>query len=110
MFLAGKKNTLLKSNVSNEIICPNCNSKNSTKVAVIGAYKHLIHIPFFSGKKSGTSICLNCNKEYHLKNMPNSIKLAYYELKETAKNPVWFYAGLIGVKTLVLIKIFSRYF
>tara|TARA_R110001583_G_scaffold190328_2_gene354494 strand:- start:50 stop:382 length:333 start_codon:yes stop_codon:yes gene_type:complete len=110
MFLVGKKKTPLKSTISKEIICPNCSSKNSTKVTVLGTYKHLIHIPFFSGKKLGESICINCKKEYHLINMPNSIKLAYYELKETAKNPIWFYAGLIGVKTLVLIKIFSRYF
>lgn len=110
MLLAGKKNTLLKSNISKEINCPNCNANNSTKVAVFGTYKHLFHIPFLSGKKTGKSICNNCKQEYQLNNMPNSIKLAYYELKETAKNPIWFYAGLIGIKTLVLIKIFSKYF
>lgn len=110
MILAGKKNTLLKSTISKEVICPNCNAKNSTQVKVIGTYKHLIHIPFLSGKKIGKSNCSNCKQEYTLNNMPSSIKLTYYELKETAKNPVWFYAGLIGIKTLVLIKIFSRYF
>ncbi len=110
MVLVGKKYSKLKSETSSDVVCPNCKSANTTKVSIFGTYKHLIHIPFLSGKKSGHSICKNCNQEYDLKNMPNSIKLAYYELKETAKNPIWFYAGLIGIKTLVLIKIFSKYF
>jgi len=110
MFLAGKKNSELKSETLQEVICPNCNNKNTTKVSVIGTYKHLFHIPFLSGGKYGKSNCNNCNQSYNFHNMPNSIKLAYYELKETAKTPIWFYTGLIGIKTLVLIKIFSKYF
>ena len=110
MFLAGKKNSELKSETLQEVICPNCNNKNTTKVSVIGIYKHLFHIPFLSGGKIGTSVCESCKHKYELKTMPSSIKLAYYELKETVKTPIWFYAGLIGIKTLVLIKIFSKYF
>jgi DNA-directed RNA polymerase subunit RPC12/RpoP len=110
MFLVGKKTTILKKITTKEVICPNCNSKNATTVSIIGTYKHLFQIPFLSGGKSGKSICNNCKKEYDLINMPNSIKLAYYELKETAKTPLWFFTGLIGIKILVLIKIFSKYF
>ena len=110
MILFGKKYFVLKHKTPKEIICPNCNSENSTKVSVIGIYKHLIHIPFISGGKSGESTCTNCNETFRFLNMPNSIKLAYYELKETAKTPIWFYTGLIGIKVLVLVKIFSRYF
>ena len=110
MNLAGKKTSELKFETPKEVICPICNKKNTTKVSIIGTYKHLFHIPFLSGGKSGKSVCENCNHSYNLKNMPNSIKLAYFELKETTKTPVWFYAGLIGIKTLVLIKIFSKYF
>lgn len=110
MFLAGKKYTTLKSELSKEITCPECNTANSTKIQVIGIYKHLIQIPFISGGKLGKSVCTNCNQSFELNNMPALIKLAYYELKETVKTPIWFYIGLIIVKTLVLVKIFSRYF
>lgn len=110
MILAGKKTSELKKEIAKTVVCPNCNASNATKVSVIGVYKHLFHIPFLSGGKLGTSVCSNCNQKYELSKMPDSIKLAYYELKETVKTPIWFYAGLIGIKTLVLIKIFSRYF
>jgi len=110
MLLAGKKTSELKREIAKTVICPKCNSLNSTQVSVIGIYKHLFHIPFLSGGKHGKSNCVHCNQKYELSKMPDSIKLAYYELKETVKTPVWFYIGLIGIKTLVLIKIFSRYF
>lgn len=110
MFLGGKKNIILKSDTSQEVVCPKCNSKNSTKVSIIGTYKHLLQIPFLSGGKSGESNCNKCNTQYSLNNMPAFIKLAYYELKETTKTPIWFYGGLIVIKTLVLVKIFSKYF
>lgn len=110
MLLAGKKNTVLKSAIPQEITCPKCNSINTTKILVIGTYKHLAQIPFFSGKKYGKSLCTNCNKSFELHHMPNALKLVYYELKENTKTPLWFYTGIIIVKIVVLIKIFSRYF
>ncbi len=110
MFIAGKKSTILKSKTSQEVICPKCNAKNATKVSIIGYYKHLIQIPFLSGGKSGISECFNCNQQYILKDMPDLVRLAYFELKETTKTPLWFYTGLVVIKTLVLVKIFSKYF
>lgn len=110
MILFGKKSSELKQKTPEEITCPKCNTTNTTKVSVIGIYKHIIQVPFISSGKSGKSICTKCGETFKLNTMPNSIKLAYYELKETATTPFWFYSGLIGVKTLILIKIFSRYF
>lgn len=110
MALFGKKYSELKQETPKEITCPNCLSENTTKVTVEGIYKHLFHIPFLSGGKLGSSFCTNCNHTFELNSMPMAIKLAYYELKETAKTPIWFYSGLIGIKVLVLVKIFSRYF
>ena len=107
--LAGKKITELKSELSPDIVCPKCDSTNSTKVIVLGVYKHLFQIPFISGGKTGKSICTNCNTTFERSNMPPNIKLAYYELKENVKTPLWFYIGIIAVKTLVLIKIFIKY-
>ncbi|WP_456377834.1 hypothetical protein [Lutibacter sp.] len=110
MFLAGKKTFILKNKLSKGIACPSCNKKNSTKIFILGVYKHLVQIPFISGGKLGESICTNCNNTIKLKDMPAAIKLAYFELKETTKTPIWFYTGLIIIKTLVLVKIFSKYF
>jgi len=110
MFLLGKKTSELKNETSKDVVCPNCNAVNTTKISVIGIYKHLFHIPFLSSGKYGKSICNDCAKEYNLETMPKLTKLAYFELKETVKTPIWFYAGLIGLKTLILIKIFSKYF
>ncbi|WP_372794722.1 hypothetical protein [Lutibacter sp.] len=109
MVLAGKKKTVLKSETSKDLVCPKCNSKNTTKISIFGIYKHLVHIPFISGGKSGKSICTHCQETYKLSNMPATIKLVYYELKETTKTPIWFFSGLIVVKVLILLKIFSRY-
>ena len=108
--LFGKKSSELKQEIHKEIICPNCLSKNTTKISVLGFYKHLLHIPFISGGKYGSSVCTNCHHSFELHTMPMAIKLAYYEMKETAKTPIWFYSGLVGIKVLVLIKIFSRHF
>jgi len=110
MFLSGKKSVVIKEQIANELICPNCNSKNSITISIIGIYKHLISIPFLSGGKTGKSECSNCNTTNELINMPDLIKLAYYELKETVKTPIWFFGGLITIKVLVLIKIFSKYY
>lgn len=109
MFLAGKKTSELKSEISSEIVCPKCNRKNATKVSVMGTYKHLFYVPFIPGKKFGKSLCTNCNQTFGLREMPDLIKLAYFELKETTKTPFWFYIGIISIKVLVLIKIFSKY-
>jgi hypothetical protein len=110
MFIAGKKTSELKSEIAKEVICPKCSSARSTKVSVIGTYKHLFQVPFLSGGKHGKSVCSKCSHSIELAEMPSAIKLAYYELKETTKTPIWFYLGLIVIKTLVLIKIFSKYF
>ena len=110
MFLIGKKTSELKSDTSKEVICPKCYAPNTTKVAVIGIYKHLFQIPLVPGGKTGESNCSKCQQTFTPKNMPATIKLAYYELKETTRIPVWFYTGLIAIKILVLIKIFSKFF
>jgi len=109
MFLIGEKKSVLESKTQKDVICQKCNSKNTTKVSVIGIYKHIVQIPFISGGKIGESICLNCNETYKLEKMPALIRLSYYKLKETTKTPIWFYTGLIVVKLLILLKIFSRY-
>ena len=110
MFLAGLKISKIKSGKPENLSCPKCKTRNSTEIFIIGYYKHLLQIPFLSGGKSGRSNCEKCGQSFDLNEMPDALKLAYYELKETTKTPIWYYTGLITIKTLVLIKIFSKYF
>ena len=110
MFLAGIKDHQLKSNSPSTLVCPKCERKGTTHIEVIGMYKHLAQIPFLGAKKKGRSECKRCGHVMEVPQMPDLIRLAYYELKETVRTPLWFYAGLSTIKTLVLIKIFSRYF
>ena len=83
MFLAGKKSSVLKSDTSKEVICPKCNSKNSTKVSIIGTYKHLLHIPFLSAGKSGTSNCTKCETKFSLNNTTHFKCLILYASTNT---------------------------
>ena len=110
MILAGKKSTILKSQRLEKIACLKCKSEKTTDINVIGSYKHLLQIPFLSAGKKGESSCIKCGQKHELHTMPDPIKLAYYELKELTKTPIWFYSGLIAIKVLVLIKIFSKYY
>jgi transcription elongation factor Elf1 len=110
MWLAGKKQHLLKTNNLSNVYCKNCNTYNATQVQVFGTYKFILNIPFLAGKKFGLAVCKHCNKSISYEKMSTEIKLAYFELKETVKNPIWFYSGFIAIKTLVLLKIFSKYF
>jgi transposase-like protein len=110
MFLAGKNTSVLKSKTANKVHCPNCNTQNSTVVFVVGTYKHLLQIPFLAGGKFGKSVCSNCNHTLSLSEMTDTLKLNYYELKETVKTPYWHYLGIIVIKLLVIIKIFSKYY
>lgn len=109
MFFAGIKKKSLKSIQLAHIYCPNCSKTNSTNISVIGTYKHVLHIPFLAGKKAALSTCNSCKKSLDYKNMSDSIKLSYHELKDMTKTPLWFYTGIIGIKVIVLVKIFSKY-
>lgn len=109
MGIAGNKTSVLRSETPEGLACPKCSKKNSTNIDILGKYRHLLLIPFISKGKSGISNCKSCNTTYDVETMPDAVKLAYYELKEPVKTPIWFYAGLIGIKVLVLIKIFSKY-
>jgi len=109
MFLAGINTKSLKFTKPTHIICPSCSKRNTTTISVIGAYKHLVQIPFLAGKKAALSTCNSCQNSLEYISMSNDIKLAYHELKDITKTPIWFYSGIIGIKVLVLVKIFSKY-
>lgn len=102
--IIGKKSTLLKSNQLT-INCPKCGQSNTITLKVLGDYGHLFQIPFVSKGKRGESECANCREVIAHQEMKSDLKLAYFELKENVKTPIWFYSGLIAIKVLVIYKI-----
>lgn len=102
--IVGKKSTILKSEKPN-LTCPKCEKKDSITLNIIGDYGHLLLIPFISKGKRGESNCSNCKEVLPHQEMKSDLKLAYYELKEHVKTPIWFYGGLIAIKVLVIYKI-----
>ena len=102
--IIGKKTSVLKTDTP-KIVCVNCNENNTITLNILGDYGHLFQIPFISKGKRGESICNNCNQVLSHFDMKNDLKLAYFELKETCKIPIWFYGGIIAIKVLVIYKI-----
>lgn len=102
--IVGKKSTVLKSDTPH-LVCPKCEINNTININIIGDYGHLFQIPFISKGKRGEAICSNCKHVFHHQEMKSDLKLAYYELKENVKTPIWFYLGLITIKILVIYKI-----
>lgn len=102
--IAGKKSTVLKSDTP-QLMCPKCEKRGTINLKIIGDYGHLLQIPFISKGKRGEACCNNCKQVFHHQEMKSDLKLAYYELKENVRTPIWFYFGLIAVKLLVIYKI-----
>ncbi|MDP3353602.1 MAG: hypothetical protein Q8S44_07670 [Flavobacteriaceae bacterium] len=102
--IVGKKSRVLKIN-NPEIVCVNCKKNNTITLRILGDYGHLFQIPFISKGKRGESKCSHCNQVLPHQEMNNDLKLAYFELKENVKIPIWFFAGLITIKILVIYKI-----
>ena len=102
--IVGKKSSVLKMD-NPAIVCVNCKKSNTITLRILGDYGHLFQIPFISKGKRGESECNHCKQVLPHQEMSNDLKLAYFELKENAKIPIWFFAGLITIKILVIYKI-----
>lgn len=102
--IVGKKSRILKSDEP-KITCPNCQKTATISLKIWGDYGHLFQIPFISKGKRGTSECSHCLQVIPHQEMKNDLKLAYFELKEHTKIPIWFFSGLIVFKILVIYKI-----
>ncbi|HEX7846643.1 MAG TPA: zinc-ribbon domain-containing protein [Chitinophagaceae bacterium] len=87
--------------------CPNCGNQNCVDIHVVQKYAHVFWIPFFPIGKTGISNCNHCKQVLKLKEMPESFRNAYNNLKKQAKAPVWMFAGLGLVAVLVTIGIIS---
>jgi len=101
MIVYGTRATLLKSEYLFEP-CPNCKATNSVQISIFGRYAHIFWIPFFPIGKKGVSVCSNCKQVLKDKDMPDTLKLSYDNLKTHAKTPIWNFSGL-AIVALVAI-------
>lgn len=101
MIVYGTRATLVKSGFIAEP-CPNCGKTYSVQMNVFQRYAHVFWIPFFPIGRTGVSSCGNCKQVLKLKEMPEPLKLAYDNMRQEARVPVWNFSGL-GVVALIAV-------
>ena len=73
--------------------CPNCRAANSIQMNVYQRYAHVFWIPFFPIGKTGVSVCESCRQVLQLKQMPESLRPAYENVKSNTRIPIWTFIG-----------------
>ncbi|RFZ94307.1 hypothetical protein D0C36_01765 [Mucilaginibacter conchicola] len=87
--------------------CPNCNTPNSIQISVWQKWAHIFWIPFFPIGKTGSSVCAHCRQVLDYRNMPQSLKIAYDNVKADAKLPLWTFSGFGVVAAIVVAIVIS---
>lgn len=94
LFFYGSKAPLLASERLNTATCPHCDNQGTLVNSVFGRYAHLFWIPLFPVGKPGITECTHCKYAMREKEMPEDVKREVFNLKETAKRPLWHFLGL----------------
>ncbi len=89
-----------------QVTCQNCNTQGSIVVGVRRTHTHVFWIPMFPLMKKGVSVCTNCEETLKPSKMPEKLKLAYENVKEEAKGPIWQFSGLV---LIILLVAFFKY-
>ena len=92
----GKQTARIKKYTDNRNYCKSCNSFD-LNVKVYKEYFHIFFIPFFpTGNKTVKIYCNNCGEPYRA----DSVQKDY---EKSTKNPIYLYAGLILIGSLILL-------
>ena len=100
MIIYGAKAVHLKTVKSTNGICPNCNTKRELSISIFRKHAHVFWMPLFPLWKKGISECNHCKKVMKFKEMPESVKLEYQNLKANTKGPIWQFSGLALILVL----------
>jgi hypothetical protein len=100
-----KANLLGKETVAEK--CPGCGRINSVEIQVYQKYAHVFWIPFFPLGKTGVSQCQHCKQALKLKEMPDTLKNAWYNLKQQTKTPLWMFSGIALLVLLITVIVIS---
>jgi hypothetical protein len=87
--------------------CTSCGTMNSVELNVFQKYAHVFWIPFVPIGKAGVSICHHCKQTLKVKEMPESLRDRYDDLRKRSKTPVWTFLGIGLVATLIIVAIIS---
>ena len=101
MIIHGINSVHLKTVHSRNGICPNCNSKGELSINIYRKHAHVFWIPMFPLWKVGNSECNHCKKVIRYKEMPENVKLEYYNVKVNTKGPIWQFSGLAIIFVLI---------
>ncbi|WP_108808265.1 zinc-ribbon domain-containing protein [Aquimarina spinulae] len=107
MIIYGGKTVHLKSERSKTTTCPSCGTQGSLILSVYRVHAHVFWIPLFPIAKKGTSQCQHCKNVLKTKEMPESVKREYDNLKNNAKGPIWQFAGLGLIVVLITWGIYA---
>jgi hypothetical protein len=102
MIIYGSKNSNAEEQLTKNIPCPKCKSKDSLIVFAYNKYAHIYWIPLFSLGKRGLAVCNNCKHEIKPKKMSDQLKLAYQNIKSKVGIPIWHFSGLAIIAILIL--------
>ncbi len=103
MIVYGTRSSALSSDFPEEIVCPNCETKGSTRLSVFGRYAHIFWIPLFPVGRPSVSECGNCQVAYDKKEMPAEMRTAVEQLSASTKTPIWFFSGLAVIAVLIAV-------
>jgi len=81
--------------------CPNCGKTNTLLMSVYQRYAHIFWIPVFPAGKTGISLCQNCGQQLKLKQMPDTLRLSYENVKAQTRVPLWTFSGAALLAILI---------
>ena len=101
----GVKSSHVKSEYSDDGVCPACDTPGQMVMGVNANYAHVFWIPFFPLYKKVLAICNHCNAVFELKEMPQDLRNQCDKFRRAQRFPVWHFAGLIAVCALILFAV-----
>lgn len=101
MIIYGSKATSISSEISTDK-CPSCDTAKSVQITIFQKYAHIFWIPTFPIGKTGVSVCSHCKQVLEKKEFTRSLNDNYETLKIKSKTPIWTFAGLMVIATLII--------
>ena len=92
----------LKTEQSETAICPSCGTQGSLTINIFRKHAHIFWIPLFPFGKKGVSQCEHCNNILEMKEMPDSLKREFENLKNETKGLIWQFTGL-GIIAILIV-------
>lgn len=109
IFFFGTRSTHLTSKHFEHTVCPECGQKGHIHCSIFGNYGHVFWIPIFPYTKEIVAQCMYCKRQYTPREMPPDMAKEAYELRTSARTPIWQWLGLILVGFFIINFMFFAY-